>query len=195
MAKQTLTQEVQERIKSMIEKKTAELDQIQKKQGEARTQIEAATLAIKDATERMDLDAYEEAKQAKHKAQTALDMYAGRYNQIKAQEYISEEESDKVIASLLNYENELGADFEAAIVAPIEELKRLLKEYQTATQEIETTLATWTGSIHANYHAYGTTFSNGTDKDGNPHPIRRGRFEGCGASQRVETFLKNDLKG
>ena len=111
MPKKNKAQEVQKRIKEMMDKKQGELAQINDKKTEAQTRKEAAELAIQKATEIMDLEAFEEAKQEKHKAQTAIDMYSGRYKQLAAQEYISEAESDRVIDELLPYEQDLGADF------------------------------------------------------------------------------------
>ena len=111
MAKQTVLDEVKNRMKEMQDSKAAQLETIRQKQAEARSQIEAAALAMKQATEEMNVDSYEEAKNRKRKAQTALDMYNGRYEQIKQQEYISEAESDSVVDSLLEYEKQLAEDF------------------------------------------------------------------------------------
>ena len=128
MAKQTVLQEVKDRMKELQDSKAAQLAEISQKQDEARSKIEAAALAMKQATEEMNVDRYEEAKHAKSKAQTALDMYNGRYNQIKQQEYISEADSDKVVDSLLAYEGTLAEDFKAAVAEHLKALAGLLKD-------------------------------------------------------------------
>ena len=192
MAKKNIAQEVQARIHEMQESKAAQLKEIQDKQTEAQTQKEAAALAMKDATERMDLDAYEEAKQAKHKAQTALDMYSGRYTQIKQQEYISEKESDEVIASLLAYEKQLAEDFKAAASPHLLALKEILQEYKGAVQDTENTINTWHREIHANYLSQTTTYAEtGTNRSPNPIPVHTTPYTGCSEAHRLNEYLKN----
>ena len=190
MAKKNKAQEVQARITEMIEQKAADLDAISKKQAEARTQLEAAELAIKDATASMDLDAYEKATAAKRKAQTALDMYGGRYAQISQQEYISEEESDKVIDSLLSYEEELAEDFKKAIAEPLKTLAALQDAYANSVQEAEKTIRKWTADIHANYRVQGTTYANGTNRSDSPKPVRMTPYTGCSEANILANYLQ-----
>lgn len=64
MAKQTVVEEVKARMQEMQQKKAGELETVRQKQQEAQTQKEAAELAIREATDSMDLEAYEEAKTA-----------------------------------------------------------------------------------------------------------------------------------
>ena len=157
MAKQNILQEVQASIKEMQDKKQADLDKIAEKKEEARQQIEAAAQAMNAATEQMDVDAYEEAKTAKRKAQTALDMYNGRYAQILGQEYISEAESDKVIDSLLAYDRELAVDFEKALAEHLLAIKSLAEDFNTEEARLRNTLTLWQESIHKNYRTLGHT--------------------------------------
>lgn len=199
MAKQNTRQEVQERIKTMQDKKAQELLNIQLKLDEARTEREAADLAIKEATEHMNLEAYEEAKGRKRKAQTAIDMYSGRYKQIEAQEYISEAESDSVIDSLLAYEKEIAAKFEADIAAPLKALEKLQADYAQEVAATEATLETWQRDIHANYNTRGAaTYFNKetgehTTRSATPYPVHRTRYEGCSASSIISEMLKGRL--
>lgn len=190
MAKKNKAQEVQARIAEMVEKKKADLAAISNKQAEARTQLEAAELAIKDATETMDLDAYEKATADKRKAQTALDMYGGRYTQIQKQEYISEPESDKVIDELLAYEGQLAEDFKQAVVNPLKELAALHDEYSNRVHEAEDTIRKWTADIHANYRVQGTTYANGTNRSDSPKPVRMTPYFGCSEAQTLGTYLQ-----
>ena len=196
MAKQTILQEVKDRMAGMIAEKTAQLDKIRQLQQEARTQIEAAGLAMKKATEQMDVDAYEAAKTAKRKAQTALDMYAGRYKQIEAQEYISEADSDKVVDSLLEYEDRLTEDFKAALVEHLKVLAELLENYSEAVKDTEQALVDWQQNIHLNYNSRGrATYTDEftgerTYRSPSPIPVRVMGYTGCPESSQLREYLK-----
>ena len=195
MAKQTVLQEVKARMQEMQDKKAAELQAIHEKQTEAQTQKEAAELALKEATERMDLDAYEEAKTARRKAQTAIDMYGGRYKQISQQEYISEEESDKVIDGLLDYEKQLAEDFKAAVAEPLKQLAAILTGYQNEVADTERTISAWGANIHANYNTRGaSTFTDPatgqpTHRSANPGPVHRMGYNGCNEAAQLKDYL------
>ena len=198
MAKNTVLQEVKARMQDMQDKKAGELQAIHARRTEAQTQKEAADLALKEATERMDLEAYEEAKTARRKAQTAIDMYAGRYNQIKQQEYISEEDSDKVIDSLLEYEEQLAEDFKKAAAAHLKQLEALLKEYKAEVADIENTLIKWQKDIHANYNTRGATSyydeftGQYTGRSKDPYPVHNHIYTGCVEAQRLYDYLKDE---
>lgn len=198
MAKKTVLEEVKARMQEMQDKKAGELQAIHEKKTEAQTQKEAAELALKEATERMDLDAYEEAKTARRKAQTAIDMYGGRYSQISKQEYISEEESDKVIDSLLEYEEQLAADFRRAAAEYFRQLEALLKEYRSEVADVENTLTRWQRDIHANYNTRGATSyfdeftGQYTGRSKDPYPVHKYVYTGCAEAQRLYDYLENE---
>lgn len=196
MARQNVLQEVKNRMKEMKDSKAAQLETIRRKQEEARTEIEAAGLAMKQATEEMDVDRYEEAKNKKRKAHTALDMYNGRYNQIKQQEYISEGESDSVIDSLLEYEKKLAEDFKKSAAAPLKQLAILHEEYTAAVKDTEDTLTAWQRDIHANYNTRGAMLridpldGKHTTRSETPCPVHRLPYTGCGEAAVMGEYLK-----
>ena len=194
MAKQTVLQEVKARMQEMQDKKAGELQAIHDRKTEAQTQKEAAELALKEATERMDLEAYEEAKDARRKAQTAIDMYTGKYNQISKQEYISEAESDKVIDGLLEYEKQLAEDFRAAVAEPLKALAAILQNYQHEVRDTEATITAWGANIHANYNTRGRSIF--TDADGQktarsatPIPVHSMPYTGCNEAHQLKGYL------
>ena len=186
MAKKTVLEEVKARMKEMRDKKAEQLETIRKKQAEASTQIEAAALAMRQATEEMNVEEYEKARNTKNKAQTALDMYNGRYDQIRAQEYISEEESDKVIDSLLQYEKTLDKEFKAAIAEPLRKLADLEKAYREEVADTEQTIKAWTGNIHANYRSRGGSKTHREDK---PVPVHYVPYTGCQEAFPLREYL------
>ena len=196
MPKKNKVQEVQQRIKEMTEKKQAELEAIAEKKGEAQTRKELAEARLKAATEQMDLEAYEEAKEDIRKAKTAIDMYAGRYKQISQQEYISEEESDKVIDSLLDYEKELDEQFVVDIKEPLERLLEIVRNYKAAIKDTEMTIRSWETNIHANYTSRGLMqrydeAGQLTDRYKDPHYVHQPFYDGCKEAHQLENYLKN----
>lgn len=195
MAKQTVVEEVKARMQEMQQKKAGELETVRQRQQEAQTQKEAAELALREATDSMDLDAYEEAKTAKRKAQTAIDMYTGKYNQISKQEYISEAESDKVIDSLLAYEDELAAGFKAALTEKLQDLEQLHREYSDTVRDAEQTILTWTTTIHSNHRSRGLTrYADGTDRSPKPIPVRNVAYAGCEEAKQLQEYLTRASK-
>lgn len=188
----TILQEVKERMQKMQNEKQAQLDEIAKKQEEARTSLEDAKKRVNAATEAMDLNAYEEAKKDETKARTALDMYGARFAQIRAQEYISEEESDKVLKSLLEYEDKIAEEFKEVFKEHLEELKEIYTEYRAEVDEVERTLRAWQQSIHANYRHPTTTYADGTNRSPVPVSLRMHAYVGCNEAQRLIEFLRKE---
>ena len=201
MAKTTVLQEVKKRMKEMLDTKAAELETVRRKQQEALAQREAADLAISAATASMDLGAYEEAKAAKRKAQTAWDMFTAKYKQLAQQEYITEQDSDKVVDSLLEYEEQLAEDFKAEVAVHLNALADLLKNYQAEVKDVEDTLDGWQRDIHANFRTRGlSSFVDSftgerTDRSTQPVPVHRTAYVGCSEACHLYDFLKAARKG
>ena len=155
---------------------------------------------LKQATEEMNVDSYEAAKNQKHKAQTALDMYNGRYNQIKQQEYISEADSDKVVDSLLAYEGTLAEDFKAAVAEHLKALAGLLKDYKDAVRDTEVTLTNWQRDIHANYNTRGSSqfydelTGKHTDRSPRPVAVHTMPYTGCAEAARLSDYLGKEAQ-
>lgn len=190
----TIAQQVKERIEDLTAKRTADLDLISNRQSEAQERLKAAEIALHDAAESMDINAYEKALTAKRKAQTEIDMYAAKYEQIQRQEYVTEAESDAVIDSLLDYETNLTVDFESAIAEPLKQLQALLDKYREEINSTEWIIQEWTGKIHYNYlNRFGGTYSNGSRRSPQPIPVRGKTYGGCEASQKVNTFLRDQM--
>lgn len=190
----TALEEVKAIMKEMLDKKAEDLDRIQQLQQEARTKIEAAGLAMKHATENLDIEAYEEARQAKAKAQTALDVYNGRFRQIAEKEFVTEEESDRVINSLLEYENTLAESFKLAAGETLKTLADLYKCYKDEVAETESTLSQWQRDIHANYLSsmtlyYDPVTGNRTHRSPRPIPVRSAPYLGCEEARELGEYL------
>lgn len=190
MAKQNAVEQTQARIKELIENKTAELLKIQGKVQEARTQKEAADLAMREATESMNLVAYEKAKEEKKAANTAIEMYTARYKMLEEKDFVTEADSDATIAAILAYEEEMAASFDASIIEPLKTLEKLLTAYKEEVKEAERTITEWTSTIHANYISKGTTYADGTHRSPKPVPVHSTGYEGSAASIRLKHALE-----
>lgn len=196
MAKQNVVAEAKDHMRELLDLKAADLETIGTRKREARAQLDAAALAMKRATEVLDMDAYAAAVEDQRKAQTALAMYSARYTQIEQQEYISETESDKTIDALLEYEEELAADFKAAIAAPLQKLDNVLADYLASVKDAEDVITEWQKSVHANYSTRGATTrvdpltGERTDRSETPVPVHRMLYEGCREAEQLRDYLK-----
>lgn len=197
--KKTPLTTTKERIEEIKAKREVLVEDITARQAEARSQIEEASIAMKKATEELDAEAYEKAKGEKHKAQTALEMYNNRFSQIQKQELISEEESDKIVDSLLYYEEDLTEDFKRKLLTPLQELRSLVYDYLDEIDDIENVLKIWQEDIHANYNTRGGTMfidkETGihTTRSETPVPVHRLPYKGCAEANRLKDYLKDAL--
>ena len=198
MIKQSKTQEVQERILELVAKKTSELDTVKQKEQEAHKQLEEAEQAIKEAAAIMNDKKYAEATAYRDKVRIIIQMYADKFEQINKQEYISEEESDKVIGSLLAYEEELTESFKNDLLEPLKIIYNLIKEYKAEIDNTEQTINKWTSEIHANYNTRGRSqyydklTGKYTSRCSYPVPVRNNPYYGCSEALQLEEFFKKN---
>lgn len=186
--------EVRAQIKELLDKRHADIQEIKDKRAAAYSQKDAAEASLKEATKEMNLEAYETAKEASRKAQTAIDMYTARLNQLNQLEFISEEESDLIIGKLLGYENRLDREFKQAITPHVKALAEILDEYQKNVNDTEFVIRAWTESIHPNYQSDTTTYADGTHRSPVPVPVHIVAFTGCDESKRLDSYLQNETK-
>lgn len=183
--------EIRERIKALLAAKETELTDIEQKIGEARGAIAAADLAAKSATERTDLAAFGKARADKTKAETSLEMYTARRDQLLRNRSVTEEESDRVIQQLLDYERDLGAAFNADAGKLLRQIRDRLEAYKQEVALAERTIEWWTGSIHASYRkAMGDTLEARRNKD--PQAVHFAPYFGTPLSVRLDTGILRD---
>ena len=195
MAKENILKGVKARMKELRDVKAEEMETIRQKQDEARGKIEAAGLAMKTATEAMDVDGYERAKNDKRRARTALDMYDARAAQLTKKELISEEESDKIIDSLLAYEEDLAVIYRDAVAEVLRKLAEVHEAYTSEISDVEDTIKIWERDIHPNHSTRGRSLyldeSTGqySDRSKTPVPVRVTPYTGCSEAQVIDEFL------
>ena len=195
MSNQTARETAEKKMAELLAKRAADLDVIAEKTEEANVMLAAAQGRLKDATTIMDMAAYDQAKVDTRKARNAIEMYDRRLQQIHKQELISEADSDAIIDQLLQYEDELAAEFKAAIVEPLRKLQELHRAYTAEIRATEDTLTAWQNNIHANRRSFGGSLYRDpvtgkmTNRNQTPLPVHRIAFRGCDAALSVEGFL------
>lgn len=198
----TTREQVQEKIDELRELKENAMRTAQEKLEAASAEKIAAEKAMYDATARLNVDDFETAKAAKQKAEAAIEMYTGRLTQIQKQEYITEAESDQVIDSLLQYENELAIRLEHDLSAVVKRMAELNGKYREEIQAVEMTIVTWTSEIHSNHRNFtGTTYydpereTRTSRRPGNePMPIRIAPFLGSPLSDQIDKLLRTEWR-
>ncbi len=140
--------EVQKKMDDLKRKRAAALEEIDKKKKEAQNELTTAQEELEEATGKMDLTAYEKASARRQKAQTALDMYSMRYEQIGKQEYITVQESEEILNSLIKYERQLEKALTNEANDTIHNLLSTIDKYQSDVSEIQKVYREWIHTVH-----------------------------------------------
>lgn len=195
MAKDTVTQ-IQEKMQDLKEKRRAEVEFITSQIEQAEAEYMTASNDMKEAMEQTDLARYTEAKRAQLEAKNKKEMFSGRLKQIRSKEYLTEAESDEVIDSLLQYEEEIATKYGNRTAEIIATLKNVHKEYRDAVNAAERTIQQWTNEIHANYNSRGrSTYTDSftgetTHRSKTPISVRLTPYTGSKRSAVIDTFLQ-----
>ena len=195
MAKNNTVSKVKEQIRKFIEDREREIGEIDQHIANAEADKATAEAALKAAIETTNQNDYKTAKAAISEAESAIEMYSARRDQLVKKEFISERESNEVIDSILEYEQELAESFKAAESVLVKKLADLHEEYRAAVIDAENTLLVWQSDIHANYIArVGTMYfdeitGSYTNRSKNPIPVRVKPYFGCDEADQLREFL------
>lgn len=185
--------EVQAKIKELIDTREQTIAAIREKiEGERRAEA-AAQEAIDKATAALDFEMNHKAQEDRAAAAERRALLQRRFDQMRSRKQVTEEESNEVIESLLQYEKDLAAAFEEDVSAPLAALAKLCKEYREKVQETEDTINNWTHEIHPNYLSPSTTYPDGTHRAPQPVPVHRVAYFGCDLSRQIDAFLRDVL--
>lgn len=172
MKTNNIVEEVNGKIAKLKSDRDKELAEIQAHIDEETMSLNEANKAMAAAIDSTDLKAYERAKVEKTRAETALEMYSARYKKVRNLEFITEEESDAIIASLRSRDHELSLEFVSDLDAALETVRDLLQRYEREKKELSSTTERWTRDIHHNYISTITTFKEtGTHRSPKPIPV------------------------
>lgn len=182
--------EVLARVEKMTEARESYLQTLQEKIDTERKAEAAAHDAIEKAVANLDFEANHEAQKALEAAAERRGLLQRRADQLRAGKLVTEEESDKTIDSLLQYEAELSAAFEEEISAPLFALRKIYTAYADAIQDAEGAIEAWTRIIHPNYRSRGTRYANGTDRADHPVSVHSSPYMGCEKSREILQILQ-----
>lgn len=192
----TTAEDVQEKIEELTKKKKEDLEAAQNNLAEAESNLAQVEEKLKEASANMDLDAYQSLQDEKKRYEQAIEMYRGRQEQLANQEIISEQDSDEVIDSLINYELETTQNFLAEVFSRVPELREITDRYTRNIGETEQTILRWCNEVHANYRTFGRTTRRdpvtGTMTDRSPHPVpvRITPYAGCAEAALLSACLQ-----
>lgn len=189
MKTKTTVESIRERIAELKSGREKELAEIQLKRDEESQNLAAAKKAMEDATDATDLQAYERAKAEKNRAESALEMYSAKYSKVQKLDFITEEESDKVIDSLRASDAEITRAFLTDLYAALNGVEALIKKYERDKEDVRNTTSTWTREIHANYYSPTSTFAaTGTHRSPTPIPVNVGTL--CAECQISREYIE-----
>ena len=193
MLKTNTAKEVKARIEKLVNDKTHSLSEIETARKKAEERQSIAKKRMKTAIEMTDADAYEKAKKEFSSAGNAVEMYTARFDQLNQKEFLTEEESDRVIDSLLQYEKDLEEDLIKSMEKPLKTIQKLCEDYTNNITETESAISAWTSSIHENYRRQGAIYQDGTNRSDIPVPVRVRPFLGCPTALITQSYL-NKIK-
>ena len=170
---------VEKRMIEVIQQRENDLQTIDDELTMINQQVAAEDQAMKAATERMDVGAYEAAKQNRQKLLTRAEMYQARRNQVYQKELVSETESVEAIESLKAEAQALAVSFENKIEKALGGLREEYTKYMTEAGTIQRVASAWTGNVRANYLSDTTTYRDGTNRSKNPVPVRLHQSKGA----------------
>lgn len=192
-------EEVQNRINELLAEKRADVMEVDSNMSKAEKEVAEAKRDQKDATANMNLEAYEKAREKEQRARTAIEMYKGRRAQLERREFVDEEDSDRVIDGLLDYQKALAHAFCVDIAPELKKLHKMHEDYIKAGQQAEDTLNAWMRQIHPNYRMQGGSridpeTGETTNRAGHPVPIHvtHDAWE-CAESKQLGKYLEKSV--
>lgn len=188
-------EQVSRKIRQITEVRQKDLEGLAALGGEAREELNKATEELEAAARDMDEKRYQEAEKKREAAALRLSMCDAKYKQVRDQKYVTEAESDEVINSILEFEQQIADEFTAKSKLLLGDLREMLADYLQKVNEAEGVLQRWTSQIHANYSTRGMTSfidpvtGERTDRSASPVPVRPNKYTGCEQAQVISNFL------
>jgi len=183
--------EVRERIEEMIGDQAQQLADIQEKiEAERKAEAEARA-AIEQAVADLDFDRNHEAKRALDNAIERRELLSKRAEMLRSRKLVTEEESDRVIDSLLRYEKDLAAEYVAGLSKILSQLDEITSNYAADVKEAEGVILTWTQQVFPNYRSDTGLYQGGTtNRAPKPVPVHATAYQGCSEFLITKEFVK-----
>ena len=187
IAKISTADKVQDQINELKAERDKDLSTINDRYMEAVDKMDEINAALTEAEKAMDADKYAAAVAEKNNMLTKLSMFNSRKENIESHELVSEEESDAVIDSLLDYEEKMEKAFHNDAAALLDSMNELLSMYSDEVVKTEAALRRWTGIVHANYidrHNHGRRSDHAI-------PVRYIPYKGSDFYKKLDQFLRS----
>jgi len=179
-------------IEELVNKKNAEMDKISDALNKAHAELNIALDEQKKASDEMNAKAYAAACRSVADAESVIGMYEMRRDTLKAQEMISDEDSDKKIDALLQYEKDIEQEYADLVREHIKAINDIYKEYNKNVRDAENVIDDWTRRIHPNYRRPNTKLGDAAilrGDDRKPWPVHNTYYDGG----KLNTAIKSTL--
>ena len=183
--------EVRKRIEEMLQDQARQFDDINKKIAAERKAEADARAAIEQAVADLDFDRNHKAKRDLEEAIERRELLSKRAELYRSRKLVTEEESDKVIDSLLRYEGDLAAEYVAGLDKILDQLEEMTSKYAADVEEAENVILSWTQRIFPNYRSDTGLYQVGTtNRAPNPVPVHATAYQGCSEFLITKEFVK-----
>ena len=145
--KRNTLDEVQEKLRKLTAERAAELEKVEAKRKEAEKDLLTALSDVEAAAEKTDFTVYEKAKERERKAQQVVEMFSERCSQLKKQEYMSKEERDAVLRSLIKYDQQITIDFRNDVRTALNSVAAIAGEYFREGERTRNLYRDWSKAI------------------------------------------------
>ncbi len=159
-------------------------------------EIEKQRNIMKQAAAQLDGELYAEAKNEIRDLSTQAKMYEDRLKQLAEKNQVSEEDSEKTIQAIVDYERAIKENYEKNIIPALLSIEDITKKYLNEVSKAEIALNSWTTRIRPNYISFtGAIFGgvNGSNKSDKPVPVHPGGYYGGELVQAITNFLGETL--
>ncbi len=178
-------------MQKLREDRDQEIQTVKQSLRDAEAGIRDAETRKDQASRVTDLSAYQEAEKDLEAARTKRSMYSERLHQLQDLDFVTDQESEETIKSILAYEQTIGTQIDERIREHVESLDHLLQGYENEIQDAEGTIKDWTSTIHPNFISEGTIYAEtGTHYSKDPVPVRRTPYEGTEKAKAARRFIR-----
>lgn len=182
----TTVETVRKKMKALTMQRAQDAAEIREQIANFKCDLCAAEEAKEQAVKEMNVDSYATAEADISKINSALRMYEARRKQLEGLELVEEAESDRIIDTLISYEDDLNRGLDADIMPHLEALAEILHRYQCATADAEAALTEWQNTIHGNYRTFGRSNHPRSEY---PVPVHITPYTGSDNAVMLDTYL------
>lgn len=180
------------RIEAMMKERADKLQKIDENVEQLYIEIDKQRQRVKEAAAAVDVELYKAEQQKLDELQAQVKTLDNWKRQITETEKVTEAESEKTIAAILEYEITKEAEYKKAAGKLLKELAALTDKHIQDAERAEAVLRSWTSRIRPNYISSGTIYANGTSKSDTPVPVHIVEYHGGDFALWIKNHLERD---